>query len=140
MIVFCDTSALLKLFVDEEHSESMAVTALAADSLAVSRLTWAEVMSAIARRARDMPRDAAALAKARQAFVDRWPDFVTMEVTQWVVEQAGEYAEAFALRAYDSVQLATLQTLRLQVDEEVRFACFDARLRKAAAVLGIAGV
>ena len=140
MIVFCDSSALLKLFVDEEHSESMAVTALAADSLAVSRLTWAEVMSAIARRARDMPRDATALAKARQVFVDRWPDFVTMEVTQSVVEQAGEYAEAFALRAYDSVQLATLQTLRAQVDEEVRFACFDARLRKAAAVLGIAGV
>ena len=140
MIVFCDTSALLKLFVEEEHSESMAVTALAAESLAVSRLAWAEVMSAIARRARDMPRDAAALAKARQAFVDGWPDFVTMEVTQRVVEQAGEYAEAFALRAYDSMQLATLQTLRLQVDAEVRFACFDSRLRKAAAVLGIAGV
>ncbi len=139
MIVFCDTSALLKLFVEEEHSEAMLAAASAADALAVSRLSWVEAMAAIARRAREVPRDAAALGQARQAFIDRWPDFVTMEVTQPLVELAGDYAEAFALRAYDSVQLATLQTLRLQAIGELRFACFDAQLRKAAEVLGIAG-
>ena len=38
------------------------------------------------------------------------------------------------------MQLVALQTLHLQSGKEVRFACFDSRLVKAAAVLGVAGV
>ena len=140
MILFCDTSALLKLFILEEHIETVVAATVAADAVAVSRLAWPEFMSALARRAREIPRDAPALAQARQAWVARWADFVVVEVNQPLVELAGDYAEAFALRAYDSVQLAALQTLRLQSGEDMRFACFDSRLVKAAAVLGIAAV
>ncbi len=137
MILFCDTSALLKLFVQEEHTEAMVAAVAAAEAVAVSRLAWPEFMSALARRARETPRDAPALAQARQEWVARWADFVVVEVNQALVELAGDYAEAFALRAYDSVQLASLQTLRLQSGEDLRFACFDSRLVKAAAVLGV---
>lgn len=140
MILFCDTSALLKLFVHEEHTEAVVAAAAAADAVAVSRLAWPEFMSALARRARESPRDAPALAQARAEWVARWTDFVVVEVNQPLVELAGDYAEAFALRAYDSVQLAALQTLRLQSGEDLRFACFDSRLVKAAAVLGVAGI
>lgn len=138
MILFCDTSALLKLFVQDEHTDAVLAAAAAADAVAVSRLAWPEFMSALARRARETLSDAPALAQARQACVERWADFVVVAVDQPLVELAGDYAEAFALRAYDSVQLAALQTLRLQSGEDVRFACFDSRLAKAAAVLGIA--
>ena len=140
MILFCDTSALLKLFILEEHTDAVVAAAAAADALAVSRLAWPEFMSALARRGRESPRDAPALAQARQEWVARWADFVVVEVNQSLVELAGDYAEAFALRAYDSVQLAALQTLRLQSGEDVRLACFDSRLVKAAAVLGVAAV
>jgi len=140
LILFCDTSALLKLFVLEEHSNAMASAAAAADAVAVSRLAWPEMMSALARRARESARDAAALAQARQAWVASWPDLVVVEVSQPLVELAGDYADAFALHAFDSVQLAALQTLRLQSGDDVRFACFDSRLLKAAAVLGVAAV
>jgi uncharacterized protein len=138
VILFCDTSALLKLFILEEHTEAVVAAAAAADAMAVSRLAWPEFMSALARRARESPRDAPALDQARQEWVARWADFVVVEVDQPLVQLAGDYAEAFALRAYDSVQLAALQTLRLQSGEDVRFACFDSRLVKAAAVLGVA--
>jgi len=140
LILFCDTSALLKLFIHEEHTDTVLAAAAAADAVAASRLAWPEFMSALARRARESPRDAPALARARQEWVARWADFAVVEVDQSLVELAGDYAEAFALRAYDSVQLAALQTLRLQSGEEVRFACFDARLVKAAAVLGVVAV
>lgn len=140
MILYCDTSALLKLFVQEAHSDAMVTAAAAADAVAVSRLAWPEFMSALARRARETPRDAPALEQARQAWRARWLDLVVVEVTQPLVELAGDYAEAFALRADDSMQLAALQTLRQQSGEEVRFACFDTRLVKAAAVLGIGAV
>jgi len=138
VILFCDTSALLKLFILEQHTDAVVAAVAAADAVAASRLAWPEFMSSLARRARESPRDAPALAQARQEWVARWADFVVVEVDPPLVELAGDYAEAFALRAYDSVQLAALQTLRLQSGEDVRFACFDSRLVKAAAVLGVA--
>ena len=41
------------------------------------------------------------------------------------------------LRAYDGVQLAAAQLVHRAMPGEVRFACFDVRLVKAARVLGI---
>lgn len=60
-----------------------------------------------------------------------------VEVTQPLVELAGDYAESFALRVHDSVQLAAAQTVHREVPGQVRFACFDNRLVKAAKLLGI---
>ena len=44
---------------------------------------------------------------------------------------------SFALRGYDSVQLAAARTLQEATQEELHFTCFDTRLRKAAKVLGM---
>jgi hypothetical protein len=54
-----------------------------------------------------------------------------------LVELAGEYADTFALRGYDSIQLAAARLLQEHCDEEVFFACFDNRLKKSAQVLGM---
>jgi len=64
-----------------------------------------------------------------------WPRYFIIEVTQSLVEAAGELADAFALRAYDGVRLAAALTMRRSVDDEFRFVCFDLRLRKAARAL-----
>lgn len=140
MILFCDTSALVKLYVREPDSDAIAAHAQASDIVGVCRIAWVEVMSAIARRAREQPQDASALDVARQAFVADWPHYLALELTQELVELAGDYADTFALRAYDSVQLAALQLVHREVPGEVKFACFDARLVKAARVLGIEAV
>lgn len=58
-------------------------------------------------------------------------------VTRSLVELAGEYADTFALRGYDSVQLAAAHSLQDAAGEELHFACFDARLQKSAKMLGM---
>jgi hypothetical protein len=60
-----------------------------------------------------------------------------IEVTQALVELAGEYAEVFALRGYDSVQLACSSQTAKMTQDMVCFASFDLRLNKAAAALGM---
>ena len=140
MILFCDTSALVKLYVQEDGSEVVMEQAEASEAVAVCRIAWVEIMSAFARRARDVPQDAPALDRARRRFVADWPHCLTLELTQGVAELAGEYAEAFALRAYDSVQLAAVMTLHRETAGDLRFACFDNRLTKAARVLGVAAI
>ena len=137
MILFCDTSALVKLYVREEATDAVVEQAAASEVVAVCRISWVETMSALARRSREQPADALAIAQARKRVVADWPHYLTVEVTQQLVELAGEYADVFALRAYDSVQLAAAQTVNQELPGEVSFACYDERLLKAARVLGI---
>lgn len=137
MILFCDTSALVKLYLEEDFSAE--VRKLAADSelVAVARIAWAETMAALARRAREQPGDADAIDLVRGRLSRDWADFAIVEVTQAVVELAGDYSDTFALRAYDSVQLAGARTLQQSANETLFFACFDKRLNKAANLLGM---
>ncbi len=68
-------------------------------------------------------------------FEKAWPDFVIADVTQPLVEKAGMYAEAFALRGYNSVQLAAAHQLHERFALPMTFACFDRRLNQAAQLL-----
>jgi predicted nucleic acid-binding protein len=137
MIVFCDTSALVKLYVQEEFSHEVRGLADKAKALAVSRISWAETMATLARRVRESPADAQVIETVRTRFRNDWSNLAIVEVTQGVVELAGDYADTFALRGYDSVQLASAQILKVVASEAFCFACFDTRLQKAASVLGM---
>lgn len=137
MILFCDTSALVKLYIREEFSDTVHAKANEAMAIAVSRVSWAETMAALARRVRDRPVDAEVIEAVRANLRTDWSSFAIVEVTQSLVELAGEYADAFALRGYDSVQLATARILQEATNEAFCFACFDTRLQKSASVLGM---
>lgn len=135
MILYCDTSALLKLFIEEQGSESMINARSSSDAIAVCRITWAESMAAFAQRARFKGANQAGLAQARSLFKQAWQDFAIADVTQPLMDKAGVYTEAFALRGYDSVQLAAAHLLHHQFALPLTFACFDRRLNQAAQLL-----
>jgi predicted nucleic acid-binding protein len=139
VILFCDTSAMVKLYILEDSSREMQTLAGAASAIAVCRIAWAEMMAALARRAQEFPNDADEIEVVRKRLRTDWPRYLVVEVTQALVELAGEYADTFALRGYDSVQLAAARTLQDMAGEEVQFACFDIRLGKAARMLGMPG-
>ncbi|WP_411868874.1 hypothetical protein [Vulcanococcus limneticus] len=52
-----------------------------------------------------------------------------------MVEAAGRLADAFALRGYDSVQLAAAHQLRSSIEQPFTFACFDRHLNQATQLL-----
>jgi predicted nucleic acid-binding protein len=137
MILYADTSALVKLYLSEVGSPALKKLAAAAEALATCRISWAEAHAALARRVREVPGDAAPVAQARKAIAADWPKVMIVELTQAVVARAADYADTFALRGYDSVQLAAAHSLVLEAGVEVTFACFDERLNKAALVLGL---
>lgn len=137
MILFCDTSALVKLYIVEAESAALKALMAEAEAVAVCRIAWAETHAALSRRAREVPEDAPAIERAKGALAADWPHFVVLEVTQPLVERAGEYADTFALRGYDSVQLAAAAEAERIAQTPIAFACFDTRLNKAARVLGM---
>jgi predicted nucleic acid-binding protein len=138
MILYCDTSALLKLYIVEPDSDIVKAKIAEAEAVAVCRIACAEAHAALSRRAREVPEDTPAIEHAKQALAADWPHYVVMEVDQALVERAGDYADTFALRGYDSVQLAAAHQASQIAQTSVCFACFDARLNKAAKVLGMA--
>jgi len=138
MILFCDTSALLKLYIVETDSDVVKAKVAEAEAVAVCRVSWAEAHAALSRRAREVPEDAPVIEQAKQALAADWPCYVVMEVNQVLVERAGDYADTFALRGYDSVQLAAAYEVGRIAQTPICFACFDLRLNKAAKVLGMA--
>ncbi len=137
MILFCDTSALVKLYIEEPESAALKVQLRDAEAAAVCRIAWAEAHAALARRAREVPADAAVIEQAKAALATDWPHFVVMDIDQALVERAGEFADTFALRGYDSIQLAAAHRVLLTTESKVCFACFDLRLYKAAKILGL---
>jgi len=135
VILYCDTSALIKLLVLEPGSDLMQRASSEAEAIGVCRITWAEAMAAMARRQREDPASSSDLEQARQLLIRTWAQFVIVEISQRLVEAAGRYADAFALRGYDSVQLAAAHELNLSTDLPITFASFDRRLNQAAQLL-----
>jgi predicted nucleic acid-binding protein len=138
VILFCDTSALIKLYITEAGSDALKAQMREAEAVAVSRIAWAEAHAALSRRAREVPEDALVIEQAKAALATDWPHFVVLDIDQSLVERAGEYADTFALRGYDSIQLAAASEAARIAQSPVFFACFDTRLNKAAKMLGMA--
>ena len=137
MILFCDTSALIKFYLVEEQSDVLRTLATEADAVAVGRIAWAEAHAAFARRVREAPSDRDAMETAKRALAADWRHYAIVEITQALMMRAGDYTDAFALRAYDAVQLASAQEVALATQDQLIFACFDMRLNKAARILGM---
>ncbi|MBM5798786.1 MAG: type II toxin-antitoxin system VapC family toxin [Cyanobacteria bacterium M_surface_7_m2_040] len=135
MILFCDTSALIKLLVDEAQSDQLRQISSTVGAIGVCRISWAEAMAALARLRRDDPVNDDDLEQARQHLIQAWQSFTIVEVSQPLVETAGRFADVFALRGYDSVQLAAAHELHSNAQQTVLFACYDRRLNQAAQLL-----
>lgn len=137
---FLDTSALAKLYVREEGTESMLeLTKLApVRSLAALSLSRVELHSAVRRRARGNTLDARAVEDVLRRFEDHWGTyFLIQPVTEFVLSRAIEVVDRHALRAYDALQLAGCMTLRDADPTWAGFICSDLELLAAAEQEGV---
>ena len=112
---FLDSSALVKRYVPEMGSAWMQAIADAATGnlLIISRITWVEVLSALARRQREGSLNATDVSLIIQQFrFDLTNQYSVVEINQILAESAGQLVNQYPLRAYDAVQLAAV--LRIQ--------------------------
>jgi uncharacterized protein len=112
---FLDSSALVKRYVAEVGSEWVRGIADPADrnQLIIARVTWVEVVSALARRGREGVLPNEAVARAIDAFqYDLDTQYQVVELDQEVAMTAGQLVLKHPLRAYDAVQLASVQRIQ----------------------------
>lgn len=137
MILFCDTSALMKLFIQEQHSDIMYNVAQSSTLIIVSQVTWVEMCAALALKQRTRQIDAPQATQALNELRIEWVRFNELAVDQSLIRAAAGLALNFGLRAYDSIQLASAQRAHSQTGNTLAFACYDKQLNTAAVALGI---
>jgi predicted nucleic acid-binding protein len=135
--LYLDTSSLVKLYVTEPGSDAVRKLVDAATVVATSSVAYTETRAALARRGRERALRPAAFAWAKKTFEAEWPKYFSVEVTSALCRQAGEFAERFRLRAYDSVHLAAYAEVAHEAGvRDTRFSSFDKALNRAARSLG----
>ena len=132
MILYLDTSALVKLYVREQGSARVRRALTKADQIGTSRVAHPEARAAFARRAREGSLGARALRRAVAALEADLPSLVVVACGASLARRAGELAERRALRGFDAIHLASALDLRDLSGAEVRFMAFDERLNGAA--------
>jgi len=137
VIVYLDTSALVKRFVQENKTQEVNQLIQQADIAGSSILAQVEMASALTKAVRLnwVPlRDAE---NAWQDFVLQWPDFVRTPVSNIIIERASQLAWKYGLRGYDALHLATALTWQESMETIVTLATFDRELWWAGKKAGI---
>ena len=135
MIVYLDTSSLLKLYLlDEDGGDHVRQTLATADSAATSGIAYPEARAALARRYRERRLSRQAFESVRREFDVDWPFYFVVEPSAPLLKEAGDLAERHRLRALDAIHLASFVELaRRDRGRPIDFSSFDARLNRAAA-------
>jgi predicted nucleic acid-binding protein len=133
-IVYFDSSAFVKLVVEEDESDLAAALWDGCDAAVSSRLAYPEVRAALAAAGRDHRLDARAQHQAEVAWEEYWAATRAVELTDEIAARAGGLAGEHALRGADAVHLASALVLG---PEDLLFAAWDQRLRTGVETAGI---
>ncbi len=137
MILYLDSSALVKLYIKEFGSAQILTLIESADSVGTVLITRVEVSATFAKVVR---MGLLARERAQQnldRFREHWNDFERLEMNESLVDRADSFAWQYHLRGYDAVQLAAAVVWQQALNEPVTFATFDQKLWTAARQAGL---
>lgn len=142
MICYLDTSALVKLYVEEEGSTEVRQHVDKALLVATSKVAYAEARAAFARCWREGLLLETAYRSVAANLAADWPSYYVLELTDALVIKAGELAERYALRGFDAIHLASVLVLVEKLTgkcprDALIAGCWDSRLAAALRSSGI---
>ncbi len=137
MILYLDTSSLVKLYAEEVHSANIRHVVKNAEVVATSRIAYAEARAAFARKFREDGMTVKEYRNIVQDIDQDWDNYFIVDVFDPLVKLAGQLAEKHALRGLDAIHLASSVVLRRHSERTVTFSCYDDRLAIAARKEGL---
>lgn len=132
MILYLDTSALVKLYVREAGTAQVRSASEKAEAIATSAVAYAEARAAFARLLRERPASRTLHRRRVTRLDEDWSQYLVVELMPAVAHRSGELAETHGLRGFDAIHLASALWLQSAYSGEVVFMAFDTRLAAAA--------
>jgi uncharacterized protein len=131
--LYLDTSSLVKLYIEENGTDDVRQDLGDASAGATSLVAYAEARAAFARLRRQGTITPTVFRAVKRDFDADWSKYLVVEPTPELCQTAGEFAERYRLRGFDSIHLATfLHVAREARPSETRFSSFDRQLNRAA--------
>jgi uncharacterized protein len=132
--IYFETSALVKLFLDEPEAEFARDLWDQADFVSVGRIAYPEARAALAASQRAGRISPSELDDASSRLNRLWAQVQVVELDEALAFSAGDLSESHALRGFDAIHLAT--GLAIQ-DESLIVATWDTDLRTASLASGL---
>jgi uncharacterized protein len=135
VILYLDTSSLVKIYLEEAHSDLVRDWVEAAEAVATSRVAFPEALSAFTRRREEGDLTAQGFELLQETLESDWSSFLLLPLKE---RRAGALAVKHLLRGFDAVHLAAAVELHeLLQSDSVLFSAFDNKLLRAARTEGI---
>jgi len=131
-VTYFDTSALIKLYVEEPGSRAVSTLVTETGSVATAKVALVEVHAGLARRRRAGDLSVVAYERTCRQFEEQWRTYVRLDLRDDILGQARELVQRHPLRSLDAIHLASALALRAALEQEVRFVAADGRLVQAA--------
>ena len=130
MILYLDTSSIVKLYLTEAHSADVRGWSEEAEIVATCRVAYPEMISALTRRYRGGDLSKSDYDLILKTFTEEWTNFAVVDFDEI---DAGRLAGIHGLRGFDAIHLATAKQLRSSRPHiSFAFSSFDDDLNKAA--------
>lgn len=132
MILYLDTSALLKKYFKEVASTDVISMWKEAAAIVTSSVAYAETMASFYRKKREVNINENIFVSIIDSFHKDWESFIRVEVNNDLNEKIDKLVALHPLRGFDAIHLASALMIHENVTEDFFFACFDQRLSMAA--------
>jgi predicted nucleic acid-binding protein len=132
MILYLDTSALVKRYFQEPYSDDVISIWKSAEQIVTSFVAYAETMASMYRKKREGGIANKLIRKAAGAFQRDWESFIRVEVNDALNGYIDSVVERYPLRGFDAIHLASAMVIYERLPENFLFACFDESLAHAA--------
>ena len=137
MILYLDTSALVKRYFQEPYSDDVISRWKSATQIVTSFVAYAETMASMYRKKREADLADALIRKIADSFHRDWEGFIRVEVNGELNGYIDRVVEGYPLRGFDAIHLASAMVIHERLPEDFVFACFDDRLASAAQSEGL---
>ena len=131
MVLYLDTSVLVKLYVEEDGSLEFKAIVTSSRVAATSLISYAEARAAFARRFREKAFTPREYRRLTDSFEEDWGNYLRIRASEGLVKRAGNLAERHGLRGLDAIHLASALLLAEELSSAVLFASSDQKLQEA---------
>ena len=137
MILYMDTSALIKRYVREEGTEDVISIVERANGVGSVILTQVEMAAALVKSVRQGWVQQETASQAWQDFLVHWRSFARLSISVATLERASGLAWEYGLRGYDAMHFASALAWQEAIDTPVTLATYDRELWTAAQKAGM---